>query len=456
MPRSPRFFLWLSLASILVILLVVVVGGAVWIRAFLRSDDFLRLVSHKTGNALHAQTTYSPFGWSGSSVFSDRLEGTGIAGSPIKTLRADQIRAQVNWRAIFDGAWRVDDINVGYFEGTFHQPTRDSASTEEVSSLPKPSGLWKYLPQRFELGNLQVAQARLGFLDSKDQTILSVNDTILNLRPDGTGWAIDGQRGTLVVPGFPSLQVGSFRSRLQRESFFLTDASLRLGDTGKISLSGEFAGDAKLEVEWQQVDVAPFLPPQWKEHFSGQLSGTSTISWPASGKEATTATGQFVMKDGMIEDVPMLDQIATFTGAPQFRRMPLQDFSGRYSWSAGQLTLTNLVAESKGLLRLEGGCIIGADGRLQSTLRLGVTPQTLQWLPGSRERVFTVAENGYLWTTVSVTGTLDDPREDLSQRLITAMGTEVIEQGTKAIQNLPAGTQDGAKKVLDMLSPLLR
>lgn len=455
MPRPSRLFWWLSLGGLAVVLIVALVAGAAWVRSFLRSEDFRRLVDDKTGAALRSETTYSPFRWEGSSVFSDSLQGTGLEGSPVKTFRADQLRAEVNWRAIFDGAWRVDAISVGYFEGTFRQSVRVASAPTAPQPTASPSGLRKYLPQRFELGTLQVAQARLGFLDSKDQEFLSVRDSTLKLHPDGTGWVIDGQRGTLLVRDLPSLAIDSFRSRLQREAFFLTDAQLRLGETGKVTASGEFAGNSQMEVEWQQVDIAPFVPADWRGHVSGFLSGTSVIKWPASGMAAATATGKFELKEGLIQGVPVFEQIATFTGAPQFRRMPLQQMTGDYTWAGGILTLTSVVAESKGLLRVEGNCVITEDGRLQSNLRVGVTPQTLQWLPGSRERVFTVAENGYLWTNVRVGGTLQNPEEDLSARLAVAMGDEVIKQGTQVIEQLPGGVKDGAKKALDLLSPLL-
>lgn len=455
MPRPSRLYWWLSLGGLAVVLVIVLVAGAAWIRGFLRSEDFRRLVDDKTGAALRSETVYEPFRWSGSSVFSDSLQGKGLAGSPVQTFRADQLRAEVNWRAIFDGAWRVDEINVGYFEGTFRQPVRVESAPTTPAPTASPTGLRKYLPQRFELGTLQVAQARLGFLDSQGVEALSVKDSTLKLHPEGAGWVINGQRGTLLVRDLPPLAIDSFRSRLQKEAFFLTDAQLRLGDTGKVTASGEFAGNSQMEVEWQQVKIEPFLPEKWRSHISGFLSGTSVIKWPAVGMSAATATGKFELKEGLIQGVPVFDQIASFTGAPQFRRMPLQQMTGDFTWAGGTWTFTNVIAESKGLLRVEGNCVVMGDGRLNSEWRVGVTPQTLQWLPGSRERVFTVAENGYLWTTVKVTGTLQNPVEDLSARLAVAMGNEVIEQGTKVIEKLPGGVKDGAQKALDLLSPFL-
>ena len=150
-------------------------------------------------------------------------------------------------------------------------------------------------------------------------------------------------------------------------------------------------------------------------------------------------------------NMEVLDRVATFTGAPQFRRMPLQEISGIFEWTKGIVQITNLVAESKGLLRLEGNCTIAAGGAVSGTLRVGVTPQTLQWLPGSRERVFTVVQGGYVWTDVEISGSLQDLREDLSSRLAAA-----IDRGTRAIQEFPNAAKDGARGVLDALVPLIK
>jgi hypothetical protein len=160
--------------------------------------------------------------------------------------------------------------------------------------------------------------------------------------------------------------------------------------------------------------------------------------------------------DGLALNMELLDRVATFTGAPQFRRMPLQEISGIFEWTKGTVQITNLVAESKGLLRLEGNCTIAAGGAVSGTLRVGVTPQTLQWLPGSRERVFTVVQGGYVWTDVEISGSLQDLRENLSSRLAAAMRDETIDRGTRAIQEFPNAAKDGARGVLDALVPLIK
>jgi hypothetical protein len=135
--------------------------------------------------------------------------------------------------------------------------------------------------------------------------------------------------------------------------------------------------------------------------------------------------------------------------------MPLQEVSGDFTYERGILQIRNFSAESKGLLRIEGVATIGQRGELEGRFQLGVTAQTLQWLPGSRERVFTNSRNGYVWTELSVGGTLEKPTENLSARLATAMGTEVIEKGAGLIKETPAAAVEGVKGVLDILRPFV-
>ena len=449
--------IWISLASMLVLLVLGALTGSLMISRFLRSEAFRKLMGAKTGEALYSEASYSPLSWSGPSMFVDSLQATGLEGSIVQSLRADQIRADVNWRAIFQGAWRVDQIQVVSFDATFRPGSLVSqASTDASRAPPRRSGITSWLPTRFEVGDIDIGRARLHFRSQRGPEMTSLQDTALDIYPDGAGWAIEGQGGLLSVSRVPPLKVVSFRSRTQGDMFFLTNGEFRLGEVGKISASGEFGDNSTLRVEWSQVDVDPFLQEPWRSRLSGVLAGSASIEWPESGITAGKAVGSFRLTDGVAENIEMLDQVATFTGAPQFRRMPLQEFSGNFEWTRHLLKITNLVAESKGLLRLEGACTIAEGGQLNGSLRVGVTPQTLQWLPGSRERVFTVAQNGYVWTDVRLGGSLQNPQEDLSSRLAAAVRDETIYQGRRLIEDVPNAAKDGARSIIDSLAPLIK
>jgi hypothetical protein len=57
---------------------------------------------------------------------------------------------------------------------------------------------------------------------------------------------------------------------------------------------------------------------------------------------------------------------------------------------------------------------------LRGTVELGVARRLLDWLPEANE-VFPREHDGYLWTTVHLSGTIDAPRQDLSERIMEAL-----------------------------------
>jgi hypothetical protein len=83
--------------------------------------------------------------------------------------------------------------------------------------------------------------------------------------------------------------------------------------------------------------------------------------------------------------------------------------------------------------------------KIDGVLDVGVAASTLRWLPGARGKVFTVDRDGYLWTKVKISGPLKNIKEDLSERLLIAAGTEVLE-----------GTKDALEKGAQMLMDLLK
>jgi hypothetical protein len=93
---------------------------------------------------------------------------------------------------------------------------------------------------------------------------------------------------------------------------------------------------------------------------------------------------------------------------------------------------------------------------IDGTFQVGVTPASLQWLPGSQERVFTQQRGGYVWTPMRVTGPARKPQEDLSPRLIAAAQRAVIEGVESTVRDTIKSGKDAAKGALDLLMPLFK
>jgi hypothetical protein len=127
----------------------------------------------------------------------------------------------------------------------------------------------------------------------------------------------------------------------------------------------------------------------------------------------------------------------------------------------GVLNFSNLLLEDTGLLKVTGSGQVtlpedGSQPQVQATLQVGVTPATLRWLLGAEKRVFTENRDGYRWTTMTVTGPLDSPREDLSERLKRAFGEEMVDQAQGLLEQVPDDVKDKGEQILEGAGELLK
>ncbi len=132
--------------------------------------------------------------------------------------------------------------------------------------------------------------------------------------------------------------------------------------------------------------------------------------------------------------------VAKYTRSEKFNRLPLNETKTDFKRHGDLMELRNLVIQSDGLLRVEGSVDIRGE-QLAGDLRVGVTPGTLRWIPGAERSVFTQSKDGFLWSDLKLAGTVSDPKEDLSGKLIAAAGEAML-------KDLPAGAVDQVRKLL--------
>jgi len=268
----------------------------------------------------------------------------------------------------------------------------------------------------------------------------------LMLEPSGHDLIATGYGGRLEQAGWPVLSVDHVKLRCRYPDLFILDSLFQLSDSENINVSGQ-AGLGQnqavdLLVKFEGISVSPYLPVDWRAGVKGNAIGEARITGSLQETDFR-AEGSVHLTGGQLEALPILEKIAAFTRTREFRQFALQKAEAHFVCDKSKVTVTQLVAESERLIRMEGGFTV-ENGILQGTFQIGVTPSSLQWLPGSRTRVFTQEHDGYVWTTLKVSGPPDRLNEDLSARLVTAAGDEVIE-GVK-------GTiETGAKGIFDIL-----
>jgi hypothetical protein len=261
---------------------------------------------------------------------------------------------------------------------------------------------------------------------------------------------IEAEGGKVRQAGWPALDLENASMRWQNPTLYIKSSSLRNG-AGELNVTGEIETrqSVNLQVRLTGVDVQPMLTPDWRERLSGNVAGQANVeaNLGMGGMEeagrSVTVSGSLALLNGRLTALPILDQIGMFTHTERFRELELTQASADFTRTAERLEIRNMVVESAGLIRVEGAYTI-ENGEIAGTFQVGLTPATLQWIPGSQEDIFTDSRDGYRWTSMRLSGPAEHPVDDLTPRLVAATGKAVIEGAEGTVEK-------AAKSALDML-----
>lgn len=203
---------------------------------------------------------------------------------------------------------------------------------------------------------------------------------------------------------------------------------------GYLDIKGDWDGSSSSWTANMVVNGVPassVLEGHWKKHVQGSVSGGIDLRGGRDG--VTHVAGLARLQGGMLTGLPVLDRLALFCGSSRFRNLPLHEASAQFSYQESAWHISNILVESENLVRVEGWLEIGKGGALTGRLQVGLRADGL-WkaLPGFSD-VFSVSRQGaggnLAWANVNIGGTLDNPSEDLSARLIKAAGNRLTEIG---------------------------
>jgi len=455
--RRRSTFLFVLLGALFVAVVAGFLLGRTWIEAYLRSDKFRRFVSEKTGETLQAEGEFAPFTVSGTSFYCDDFTARGMPQAFFSALRIDQMRAEVSARRFFEHVWEIEQVTAQRVEIKTSGPRVEvppERSTLRADRAARQRTPW--LPNRVEIGRAEIRDANIAWGDIAENAG-SVRGIALTIEPRNGGWDFSGRGGRLEHASFPPLEVDSLEIHYRHPMLVVQSAELRQGTSGLVDVKGEARlGDAlALIAKLNGISVTPLLPEDWRLRLHGNLGGEVTIRSGLPGRGAPDLSGSLTLAQAQLEALPVLEQIALFTKTQQFRRLALNKVSADFRQEKGKLEVRNFVAESQALIRIEGGFTV-VNGMIDGTFQVGVVPTSLQWLPGSQERVFTQQRAGYLWTPMRLSGPLSKPGEDLSPRLIAAAQGAIIQGVENSVRDTIQTGKDAAKGALDFLMPLFK
>lgn len=434
-----------------------VLGAAILyatVRGYLYSDAFRRFLSDKASEAAGVDGQFTPFRWDGLAVDSDAFEavGQGI----IKGLRVDGLHTEVTVSGLSRGVWEIRSSSLQRLELSLDARNRRAAPGVPDIRRPTPAPAKQpgWLPHEVELQGVDVREVLVEAL--LDAGPVSVKRVKLRVEPaeKKRAYRVDLADGVIGLPfgWMPELRLQRSRLRYQDGQVFLNNASAAVWKDGHLEVSGEWdmvADRYVIEGNVSGVKCEDLLNPDWSKRCVGEVSSNFTLDNHAA---APVARGRLTVRKGTLTALPVLDALAAYADTRRFRVLPLSEAQTDWQWKNAEIFLSKLVLASEGLARLEGNLYI--RGReLDGTFRLGLAPGTLASIPGAETIVFSAGERGLVWAPLRITGTLDHPEEDLTDRLKAAAGQRMFdiipETGEKALKFTRSILGDSPTKTVD-------
>jgi len=382
---------------------------------YVESDSFRTAMEQETAKGLHfPRVRYAPIRrTSPVTPQSESLEADN-GEKAMKSLVAHGIAAKFDPWGIFLRQWRFDSVHVesGDVEVQIYE-----AHPEAVR--PKP---WFaiFLPNRVYLKKIQSEQANITWRLRGERA--GFFGTQLLITPNGRDFEYVATGGRLKMAPVPDLELRRTHLLITKTLLTLYDLDLASDSNSDESIQAKgHAGlgqDKSIDVKatFKSVPIRQWLPAEWKGRFDGSAFGDLHYTGKDSKLESSSGEGSLRIRNGRIDDLPFLEKLAELARKKSFERLDLNECSLGFAWRYPEIELKDIAIEEKEKFRIEGEISIKRRV-LRGTIRLGLTREYLEWLPNPEE-VFSRRSSGYLWTDVHLSGTIDEPEQDLSQRIV--------------------------------------
>ena len=382
---------------------------------YIEGDAFRAAMEDKTAKGLHfPHSRYAPIRRTSALTAQSESFEANNGEKAMESLDAHGITARFNPCGVFVRQWRFNYVHVQSGDVAIQVY---KANPQAVTQKP-----WFaiFLPNRVYVKRIESERANVTWRLHGEQA--GFFGTRLLITPHGPDFEYVATGGRLRMALLPDLD-------LRRAHLLITKTLLTVYDVDLASNSGSNesihaqanAGIGKnksvdFKANFNAVPIRAWLPAEWKGRLNGSAFGDLHWAGKDPKLEGSSGEGSLRIRNGRIDDLPLLEKLAELARKKSFEHLELNDCSLTFAWRYPKIDIKDIAIEEKGKFRIEG--TISIDRRaLQGAIRLGLTPQYLDWLPNPEE-IFNRERSGYLWTNVRLSGTIDEPEQDLSPRIV--------------------------------------
>lgn len=400
-----------------------IIGLALWIASprltpLIEGASFREMLDRQTSKGLHFDGHYEPIVRTGfASAWTSGFEADdGVKA--MKSLEAHNVSARFNPWGVLLRRWQFDFVHIarGVVDVQTYEPKPD----------PKEKRPWYaiFMPSRVHLSKVVCDDADVKWeLRGEEGGIFG---TQLLITPHGRDFEYRAKGGEMRNAGLmPTMDVTAIHLLITKKILEVYALELAVGERGTIRVTGKagIGNDRHVSagLTFEHVPLSPWLPADIRASVRGAATGA--IQWRGTDQtiEASSGEGEIQVDGGELVDLPLLDYLATATGRRTLERVSLDRCALKFHWEGERIDVESVDLASEGKFGLRGNVSMGRERALDGTLELGMASSLLDWLPRAKEDIFTREADGLLWTTVRLSGTIDDPVNDLGPRLAEAL-----------------------------------
>jgi hypothetical protein len=176
--------------------------------------------------------------------------------------------------------------------------------------------------------------------------------------------------------------------------------------------------DLQLDLAFQFADIDSWLPKKLEKHLTGNLSGG--IDWLSHNGDIKhgLGSGWFKVDGAQFNSLHFQQAIARFLGDNSYLQLKMKDSLVQWKMTGHDFEIHDLQFIAPNKIGLRGNITISPNGALSGKVKIGMPSHSLTWLPEAETAVFTERSENLCWANVSVTGTVQKPKFDLSAQIM--------------------------------------
>lgn len=454
--RLRRIFI--TTGIVIASLIVLLILGYTQLISYLQGSDFRSLLAESARKSLRADSVElrSNLTINGSRV---SINGAALSGmGSIQQASTGRINAEIERSALFSRELHLHKVSIEEASLSLSTGAAQAAASTSEARPAKTTGKGKKKKasgRKTEASGSEPAFSLKGF--RLDQ--LECKDTDLNISLNGELYQLLGASVTAAPApriGTDAWQFYAENARLHTPFRFLRESSIKAATLvyhnnavdltecrimltpGELRVKGHYTLKDKrysMDMQVNKGNLHRLLNEDWKKRASGDLYGRLTLV--GSGNGIVAGNGAFSVQNGVLEGLPFLSQLPVGNTYP-YRSIELEkaDCQIHFPYESDQIgpawLIDNINIRSRdGALLVRGRVLIGTDRSLGGTLTIGLPRSMVLALPlpqsGITDKLFTANgdEADYLWLNMNLSGTIDQPQEDLSIRISTLVGSNL-------------------------------